>query len=488
MKNWHYKSATELVKAFKSGELTSVSFMESTLERIQKINPGLNAVISNVFDQALERAKEADRQLENKENPGLLHGLPVTIKDNLEVEGMPCTAGSKDFQKHMPQRNADVVDSLLHEGAIVIGKTNLPKLADDFQSYNDLFGRTNNPWDQSKTSGGSSGGSAAAVAAGLSTLDIGNDIGGSIRIPAHFCGIYGHKPTYGVVPDRGMVPPAPGIFTGDFSFNMDMVMNGPMARSPEDLELIMKIITQPKANDRKAWQLRLPISKRNTLKEFKIGIWADDDACPVDKSIVNAILGVADKLSNEGVIVEESKPNLNFSSCFNLFSSLLNAVLGQATPHLLFKKWVKKEPELDHSSLDYKSKQMTGAVQRHRDWLMRDAERQIYRQKWSEFFQDFDLLLCPAVCTNAIVHDHGPWFDRTIQVNNKTYPYSNLMGWPGLTNSVYLPSTVVPIGTSDDGLPIGMQIVGDYLEDMSCIQFAKSLKEVIGGFTPPELD
>ncbi|MCG8336813.1 MAG: amidase [Proteobacteria bacterium] len=488
MKNWHDESATELVKAIKKGNLSAESLMESTLKRIGAINPSLNAIISNDFENALIKAKEADKQRDRKENLGLLHGIPVTIKDNLEVMGMPCTAAAKDFQQHMPNRNADVVDALLQEGAIVIGKTNLPKLADDFQTYNDLFGKTTNPWDQSKTPGGSSGGAAAAVAAGLSVLDIGNDVGGSIRIPAHFCGIYGHKPTYGIVPDRGMVPPAPGIFAGDFSFNMDIVTNGPLARSPEDLELIMKIIAQPKANDRKAWQLSLPESKKNKLNDFKIGIWADDEACPVDKSIVDAIHRVADELSNEGVIVEESKPNLDFNRCFNLFSSLLNAVLGQATPHKIFKKWIEKESELDHSNSGYKNKQMIGAIQRHRDWLMRDAERQIFRQKWSEFFQEYDLLLCPAVCTNAIAHDHSPWFDRTIQINNKAYPYSNLMGWPGLTNSVYLPSTVVPIGISNDGLPIGMQIVGDYLEDMTCIHFAMVLKEKIGGFTPPDLD
>jgi amidase len=231
--------------------------------------------------------------------------------------------------------------------------------------------------------------------------------------------------------------------------------------------------------------LELPSAKIKKLKAYKIGIWPDDPACPVDKSISDRIREVADKLANEGAMVEEKQPKLEFSRCFDLFSSLLNAVLGQAAPPKVFKSWIEKEAEPGTSPENYQSKQIKGAIQRHRDWLMRDAERQIYRQKWQEYFEQFDVMLCPAVCVNAFPHDHSSWFKRTIEVNGKTYPYANLMGWPGLTNSVYLPSTVAPIGQDQNGLPIGLQIVGNYLEDKTCIQFAKLLKDLIGGFTPP---
>ncbi len=485
MSAWHYQPAFELAEAIKKKKISVVSLMESLQNRIQQLNPILTALVATDFEKAIKQAHAADQAIAKGKALGTLHGVPITIKDNLEVVGMPCTAGSKDYKSHMPNRNADVVDSLQAAGAIVIGKSNLPRFADDFQAYNELFGQTNNPWDPSRTSGGSSGGSATAVATGFSALDIGNDIGGSIRIPAHFCGVYGHKPTYGIVPDRGLVPPPPGVFSGDFFFNMDIVSNGPLARSPEDLELIMDLIAQPKANDRKAWKLKLPAAKKKNLSDYKIGIWPDDPACPVEKSISSRIRQVADMLTNAGAIVEENQPKLDFNRCFSLFSSLLNAVMGQAAPHKVFKSWIENEKEQQASPENYQSRQVQGAIQRHRDWLMRDAERQIFRQKWQDYFDQYDVMLCPAVCVNAFPHDHSSWFNRTIDIDGTAYPYSNLMGWPGLTNSVYLPSTVAPIGRDQNGLPIGLQIVGNYLEDKTCIQFAKLLKEVIGGFTPP---
>ena len=485
MVNWYFRSATQLADAIRSKQIKAVELVEIYKERYHRINPELNAIITDDFENALNKAADADKALAEGTIWGPLHGVPITIKDNLEVTGMTCTAGSSDFKNHIPARNADVVESLSNAGAIVLGKTNLPRFAEDLQTYNDLYGQTNNPFDVTKTPGGSSGGSATALAAGLSSLEIGNDIGGSIRTPAHFCGIFGHKPSYGIVPLRGLVPPAPGIFTGDYFFNMDIVVNGPLARSAEDLELAMDLIVQPDACDRKAVSINLPSASQSSLSEFKIGFWMDDPECPVDKSIVSRLEALAESLGNAGAQVVHERPDVLFPRGFDLFSFLLNSVLGQAAPARVYKKWIEMEPELEDSVSGYQYKQIKGAIQRHRDWLMRDAERQIMRQKWAEYFERVDLLICPVAPVAAFPHDHGSWFKRTLSVNGEQLPYANIMGWAGLTNAVYLPATVAPVGFTPEGLPIGIQIVAPYLEDKRSIRFAALLEKHLGGFVPP---
>ncbi|MBU3914635.1 amidase, partial [bacterium] len=469
MNEWAFQSATDLANAIKNKKISSADLLEIYIERTNRLNPKINAIITTDFDTARKKAKKADKALEAGENWGPLHGLPITIKDNLEVIGMPCTAGSPDLKDYVPSRNADVVQALLDAGAIVFGKTNLPLFGNDFQTYNKIHGQTNNPWNVNRTPGGSSGGSAAAISAGLTALEIGNDIGGSIRHPANFCGIYGHKPTHGIVPDRGIIPPLPGIFTGEYTVNVDITVNGPLARSPEDLDLIMGLITRPERPDRKAWKIKLPPPRRKTLKEYRIALWLDDPACPVDIRVSERIKRVADALATAGAKVEEKKPDISFSRSFEIFTSLLNGILGQSAPENIFNKWIASEPGLPQETSEYKSSQIRGAIQRHRNWLMVDAERQIMRQKWADFFTDFDILLCPTSPTTAFPHDHGSWFERTINVNGSDLPYSNILGWAGLTNVVLLPSTIAPMGLSSNGLPVGVQIVAPYLEDRTSI-------------------
>ncbi len=485
MNEWAFQSASELANAIKIQKISSVDLLEIYIERTNRLNPRINAIISTDFDNARKKAQKADNALKKGEIWGPLHGLPITIKDNLEVVGMPCTAGSPDLKHYMPAGNADVVQLLLDAGAIVFGKTNLPLFGDDFQSYNEVYGQTNNPWNVDRTPGGSSGGAAAAVSAGLTALEIGNDIGGSIRHPANFCGIYGHKPTHGIVPDKGTIPPSPGLFTGEHSINVDIAVNGPLARSPEDLDLAMELITSPEKPDRKAWKIKLPPPRRKTLKEYRIALWLDDPACPVDIRVSERIRKAADVLATAGAKVVEKQPDVSFSRSFEIFSSLLNGILGQSAPEKLFEKWISAEQELPSEDKKYKALQIRGAIQRHRNWLMVDAERQILRQKWADFFTDFDVLLCPATPMPAFPHDHGSWFKRTISVNGSDLPYSNILGWAGLSNVVLLPSTIAPVGLTSNGLPVGVQIVAPYLEDRTSIHLAVLMKNLIGGFMSP---
>lgn len=458
--------------------------MDIYIQRYERFNTKLNAIIATSFDQARKRAQQADHAISIGENWGPLHGLPMTIKDNIEVIGMPCTAGSKELEHYRPSKNAALVEKLLNAGAIIFGKTNLPVFGSDFQTYNQLHGTTNNPWDINRTPGGSSGGAAAAVAAGLTAVEIGNDIGGSIRHPANFCGIYGHKASFGIIPDHGVLPPMPDIFNGDYSTATDIAVNGPLTRSAEDLQLLMDLIVEPEIPERKAWKLHLPPARKKTLKEYQIGLWLDDAACPVDSSVGDCLQNVVEALVKEGVNVQDKKPDVDFRESYRIFILLLNAVMGSSAEPEVFQKWLNLESDLTKEDTQYRSVQIQGAIQRHRDWLLLDGARQLLREKWAGFFQEFDALLCPATCIASFPHDHSSWFKRTISVNQREEPYTHIMGWAGLTNVVYLPSTIAPVGITPQNLPVGIQIVAPYLEDRTSIHIAHLVADICGGFKP----
>lgn len=480
-----FKPATEQARLIKERQVSAADLLNAFIDRYEQHNDVLNAIVITAFDQAREKAAAADQALEKGENWGPLHGLPMTIKDNIEVAGMRCTGGSTLLQNHVPTRSAALVQRLLDAGAVIFGKTNLPEFGADFQTFNELFGTTNNPWDPARTPGGSSGGSAVATATGMTAVEIGNDIGGSIRHPANFCGIYGHKPSFGIVPDHGTLPPIPGIFKGDYSIEKDIVVNGPLARSAEDLQLIMDLIAAPEPPDQKAWQIRLPPARKKSLREYRIGLWLDDPACPVDSSVGDCLQSAVDALARAGADVRETRPDVDFQETWRVFVLLLNAVMGSGAEPMIFEKWISRESELSSEDKQYKSLQIQGAIQRHRDWIAVDGQRQLLREKWDDFFKTFDALLCPTSCVPAFLHDHSSWFNRVLTVNGQTEPYTSIMGWAGLTNVVFLPSTIAPVGLTTQGLPVGIQIVAPYLEDRTSIHLARLMADVCGGFTPP---
>ena len=485
MKELAFLSAIELTDMIQQKKITSVELLEIYLQRIKRHNPALNAIVAMDEKASLLQAQKADAALAKGESWGPLHGLPITIKDTFEVAGLPCTSGSPKLKNHIPTKNAVAVQSLLNAGAVVIGKTNVPLYGGDIQSTNEVYGRTNNPWDENRTPGGSSGGAAAALAAGLTSLELGSDIGGSIRIPAHFCGVYGHKPSYGIVPDQGHIPPLPGIFTGEHSVQIDIMASGPLARSAEDLEMVMDLITGPEKADQTAWKIQLPSPRKNTLKEYRIGLWMDDPACPVDHQAGAVLQSAVDALSRAGAHIEQKKPEIDLAGSIDIFLSLLSSVMGAgATPHQ-FKKWQEMAAGLKDTDQSHMAKHLRGATQLHNQWFIQDAMRHILRQKWADFFKEFDLLLCPVSPVAAIEHDDRFFYDRQVLINNLPRPYQDIMGWAGLVGVVGLPATVAPVGITANGLPVGIQIVGPYLEDRTPIHFARLMKDVVGGFVPP---
>lgn len=484
-KNLGSLSATSLINAIKNKKISSTELLKYFMDRHKRLNSKINAIVATDFEGALQRAQMADDDLAKGKRWGPLHGLPMTIKDNLEVVGMPTTYGSPVFASHQPNKNADVVQSLLDAGAIIFGKTNIPLFAMDTQTFNDVYGQTNNPWDISKTPGGSSGGAAAALAAGLTGLEIGNDIGGSIRLPAHFCGVYGHKPSYNIVSMHGGKKPWKIDHT-NYPADLDLAVNGPLARSAEDLKLAMDIIIGPPSYQRKAIKIKLPGPRRTKLKEFRVGLWLDDSVYPPDEDVRNCLQKLVSDLTKEGVILKTKKPDVDLKRCHLLRGDLQTSTMSHIQPPGYYEWAVDQAKILKDEDQSLTARWIRAMTGYHRDWNILNEERAIIRQKWDDYFQDIDVLLCPVARIAAHNHDHTKMPERNIQFNNKVVNYWDVVGpWNSLSLVAYLPATVAPIGFTPDNLPVGVQIIGPYLEDYTPIQFAMLLEEMNGGYSLP---
>ena len=319
-----YKNTHELVDSIESKETTSAEILENLLTQIKSKNSDINAVVTLDEERAMDKAKEADKLTEQGRSLGPLHGIPITIKDAYEVEGIISTGGDPNWKDNVPSKNAEAVQRLVDAGAIIFGKTNVPYHSADIQSYNDLYGVTNNPWDLERTPGGSSGGSAAALAAGMTPLELGSDIGGSIRTPAHFCGVFGHKPSYNIVSEVGHLPPPPGfVLTGN-----GLSVAGPLARSPEDLEIAMNILAAPQSQDEIAWNIKLPKPKVTNINKLKVAVWPEEKSAEVDEEINKLITDTADDLRSAGAKVETVAPPFTFDEVDDIYSKLVHPIMS----------------------------------------------------------------------------------------------------------------------------------------------------------------
>jgi amidase len=476
-----YHSATALLSDLAARRVGSLELLDHLLARVDRHNPAINAVVVRDVERARARAKDADAARGRGESWGPLHGLPMTVKECFDVEGLPTSAGSPALKANAAVRHADAVRRLVEAGAVIFGKTNVPLFAGDLQSYNAVYGTTNNPWDVARGPGGSSGGSAAALAAGLTPLELGSDIGGSIRNPAHFCGVYGHKPSYGVVSLRGHVPGPPNSL-----LQPDIAVAGPLARSAEDLDLALSVIAGPDAFDAPAWSVRLPAPRQARLRDYRIAVCTDDPFCPVDTEIADLIRTAAAALAKAGAKVADAKPDLDFAHCFRHFYQMLAATMASDFSEPLMRKLEARAAAAAPDSTDYRVLYARGATMRHTTYAHAASERQKQRAVWRDFFRDWDVFLCPVVMTAAFLHDQSPdMLSRRLTVNGVAREYGDAMAWAGLIGNVRLPSTVVPVGRTKAGLPVGMQIVGPYLEDRTPIDVATRLADLVGGFAAP---
>lgn len=476
----HYASATELAERIRSKQVGCLELLDHFLDRVERHNPTLNAIIWLAAEHARERARAADEALARGESWGPLHGVPMTIKESFNWAGSPTTWGIPALRDNLAAENATLVNRMLAAGVVIFGKTNVPIYLADWQSFNAIYGTTHNPWDLARTPGGSSGGSAAALAAGLTGLEAGSDIGASIRNPAHYCGIFGHKPTYGIVPPRGQA--LPGVVAPS-----DISAVGPMARSAEDLDLSLSLMAGPDILDDAGWSLSLPAPRHDALREFRLAVMLSDPNSEVEQAYQDRIAALAEQLAKQGATVSfEARPDIDTRRAFQLYLLLLRAATSRRQTDEEAAEFRQMADAAEASDESYLVQMARGIALPHRDWLALNNERMQMRLKWQAFFQDWDLLLCPAAASAAWPHDQaGERHERTIPVNGKSVPTTDQLFWAGLSGMAYLPSTVSPIGLDAHGLPLGLQAIAGHLQDRTAIAFAKLLAQEIGGFQPP---
>ncbi len=475
-----FQSATALAAALRSKKIGCRELLELYLGRVERFNPALNAIVVMDLPKARERADAADAALARGEIWGTLHGVPMTIKESYDVVGMPTTWGVPDLKANFPKRNALAVDRLLAAGVVLFGKTNVPLLLADWQSFNAIYGTTNNPWDQTLVPGGSSGGSAAALAAGLTGIEAGSDIGASIRNPAHYCGVYGHKPTYGIVPTRGQA------LSGSFAPS-DISVVGPMTRSAGDLAIGLEAMAGPDEIDGAGWRLELPAPRRKRLAEYRVALMLDDPNSEVDREVQDRLQALGDFLAKSGAHVSDTaRPEIDTSEAQRIYIQLLRAATsGRQTPQV-FAQNLELVSKLAPDDDSYVARMARANTLHHKDWLATNNARHRMRLAWAEFFKNYDLLLCPAAASAAYPHDQkGERHERTITVNGKQVPTTDQLFWAGYSCVSYLPATVAPAGKTPGGLPVGVQIVGPQYGDRACIDFARLLEQEYCAFEPP---
>ncbi len=452
-------SATALAGAVRAKEVSSVDLLDLYLDRIDRLDGPINAVVTLDAERASDAAKAADAATMRGEWSGPLHGLPVTIKDAIATEGIRSTGGAPELADHVPTYDAPAVARLKAAGAIVFGKTNLPRWSGDMQSFNAVFGTTNNPWDVERVPGGSSGGAAAAVACGFTSFELGTDIGGSVRLPSHFCGVFGLKPSFGVIPQRGYLS-----HVGAGTIDADINVFGPIARSADDLDLLLGVLAGPPPEAAIAWRIDLPDSTPASLAGQRIAVWLDDPGCPVESEYLAALRALVDRLSDAGAEIEAAHPSVAFTEQTRLFFQLVAAAASLSSP---------ESPDGPGTQL-------------HRAWLEAQERRAHIQAVWADWFRGYDALLCPVAISAAFRHDHtGSVIDRRIEIDGTERSHAELALWNGLIGVVGLPSAVPPIARVAPGLPVGVQVVTPYLQDRRAVKLAGLIADLSAGYTPP---
>ncbi|HJV57400.1 MAG TPA: amidase [Methylomirabilota bacterium] len=476
-----FASALEAARAIRAGQVSSVELTARMLDRIAQHNPKLNAIVVVAADTALARARAADEARARRESWGPFHGVPITIKDTFEVAGVTTTAGAPSLRTHVPTRDAAVVARLLGAGAVVLGKSNVPIFASDWQSYNAVYGQTNNPWDVARTPGGSTGGGAAALAAGLSYLEPGSDLAGSIRIPAHFCGVYGHKPSLDVVPMRGHIPPPPGISAAPPS---TLPVAGPLARSAADLLAALAVLGGPDGDEARAWRWSLPPARGARPGDYRIGYVLDDPRVPVSAEEAPALTGAVEALRRAGARLEEGwPPGVNVEEQYDAYLTLLYARFTPPVREEQLPGLRQLAANQDGSYLARYARAVTAS-----DAYLQTIEtrRRAARGIWQAYFRTHDAFLMPTALVPAFPHDHsGNQLIRVLTTPAGPRPYGDLCFWIAFATLAGLPATTAPVGLTAGGLPVGLQIVGPYLEDATPIAVAGHLADAIGGFKAP---
>jgi len=480
--NLGLKPATVLASMISQGQLASRELLGHYRHRIDRLNEQINAVVTFDWERAEQAAIDADQMVADGAELGPLHGVPITIKDAIATQGIRSTGGASELGDNIATQDAPVVAKLKDAGAIVFGKTNLPRWSGDIQAYNSMFGFTGNPWDLARTPGGSSGGAAAAVGAGLTGFDIGTDIGGSVRLPAHFSGVCGHKPSFGVVDQMGYLDHVHGGST-----EADVNVFGPLARTVNDLSTIFEVISGPTADRATGWRLELPPPRQRHPEGLRVAAWLDDEVCPVASEVGGLLEAAASALEHAGAVVDrQARPGIGLSGVWDVGLPLISAATSPARTNEEFNDQVARAD--DENQDEVTRMRARASVIRHRDWLALDRQRQHDRSKWAEFFENHDVMLCPVSASAAFTHRHlGNLYTRSIPIDGVDRPYADLIAWTSFIGYAYLPSTVVPVGLTPQGLPVGIQVVAPFLEDHTGLAVAAMIENLVGGYQVPPI-
>jgi amidase len=479
-----FGSATSMLHSLRAKKLSAAELLELHLARIDRLNPELNAIVTHNADEARDRAKVADEARQRGEDAPLL-GLPMTIKDCIYVRGLPTTGGEIERAEEISEADARAAALLRAAGIVLLGKTNVPVYASDWQSDNPVFGRSNNPWDLDRTPGGSTGGGAAAVAAGLSPLELGGDFCGLVRIPAAFCGIYGHKPSVSAVSGTGHFPG--GLLP---NASTPIAVLGPLARDPDDLDLMMDVIAAPQEDEAAGWRIDLPHARHDHLRDFRVAVLPALPWQPVDGNIVELLDALVSQLRVAGARVEETSPDRlgDMREYFHAYTAVI-ATISSLRLTADERHWqAERCRSLGDEMLDAWA---DGLEIGGHEYIELFAQREEYRASFRSFFRDWDILLSPVNIVNAYEHMDAPFPDRLMDeecrltVNGGSVIYDRQCVYPSLASFSGHPATSIPVGTGKCGLPVGIQALGPYLEDRTTIAFARAVGRELGGYAPP---
>ena len=482
--DWTYATAGEMSEALAFKKISSLELTEEVIARIEAVDPKVNAICVRDFGPARKAAMEADMRLARGERGPLL-GVPMTIKESFNMAGTPTTWGDPGAKDFVAKDDALAVQRVKASGAVIVGKTNVPIVLGDWQSYNEVYGVTKNPHDLGRSPGGSSGGSSAALAAGFGALSLGSDIGGSLRAPAHFCGVYAHKPTHNLCPPRGHTPPGFPPLPG----SVDLSVIGPMARCADDLEPLLHSIAGPDPlDDGVAYRLALPSPRHDDIAGFRALVIDRHPLVDTEACVSEALETLAEGLSGAGAKVSrqsEALPDLSLVS--RVYNRLLLATFASRWPEEAHAKLRAGAAALSPDDDSPRAERLRGAALSFRDWFAENAKRNGVRARWRALFGEFDAVICPVTPTPAFPHDHSPDQEaRILKINGKDTPYMSNVIWAGLATLPGLPATALPIGVSPEGLPIGAQIIGPWLEDRTPIHLARLIEREFGGFRAPK--
>jgi amidase len=473
------RDATDQLAALAARRVSAVELLKAELARHEQVHGRINAVVALGLDRAMEHAAAIDDLRIRGEPLGALAGLPMTVKDTLDVTGLPASSGLKHLRARQAE-DAKAVKQARQAGAVIWGKTNTPVLAGDWQTFNGLYGTTSNPWDLTRTPGGSSGGAAAALAAGVTALEIGSDIGGSLRVPASFCGIYSHKPTWGLVGQRGHVPPTPGSWS-----ERDLNVVGPMARSARDLRLLLSVLEGG---------VPAPRAPPAELKGARIALWLDEPSFPLDPQVRAAIESFAAELAAAGAEVSPIASPLHMPTLMSAYRTLLGAIIGEDMPDKAIRAMTRMRGlarwQVDRGAEAASNAAMTLAyTATHREWMAADAGRNRLRHEIGAVFDRFDAILAPIAPVAAFPHDHRPFARRSLVASDgKAMPYGSMLNWISLATALHLPATAIPAGPTAGGLPVGAQLIGPLNGDARVLALAQAIEETVRRFVAPRMD